>query len=248
MRVALAILILVVAVVTSCAPSDSTIELAADFSADKTGVVVGQAVNFSDQSSGNPTQWLWDFGDGSTSTEQNPTHAYNTMGVFTVSLTVTNLVEADTTTVNSFILVLEAPDKPIDDIRQALSLREGISLTDIEILFCVAATMDADVFAVGAIITDTRSMAFTYDANADQITAVEVDYTASTTEEISALSWAAKYTSRWTGNTILPCEITFNSGQCSLKYYDGYYIGLRWSFGWASLDLDTGILEWGVHV
>ncbi len=85
MRVALAILILVVAVVTSCAPSDSTIELAADFSADKTGVVAGQAVNFSDQSSGNPTQWLWDFGDGSTSTEQNPTHAYNTMGVFTVS-------------------------------------------------------------------------------------------------------------------------------------------------------------------
>jgi PKD repeat protein len=36
------------------------------------------------------TGWSWDFGDGSTSTSQNPTHVYNTPGQYTVSLTVTD--------------------------------------------------------------------------------------------------------------------------------------------------------------
>lgn len=44
------------------------------------------AVNFYDQSI-SPSAWLWDFGDGATSTEQNPVHLYKSSGVFTVSLT-----------------------------------------------------------------------------------------------------------------------------------------------------------------
>ncbi|MEO0470973.1 MAG: PKD domain-containing protein, partial [Bacteroidota bacterium] len=43
-------------------------------------------VSFADQSSA-ATDWLWDFGDGNTSTLQNPTHSYLTAGTFTVSLT-----------------------------------------------------------------------------------------------------------------------------------------------------------------
>jgi PKD repeat protein len=45
---------------------------------------------FTDLSSGNPSSWLWNFGDGSTSTEANPLHTYATMGVFPVSLTVSD--------------------------------------------------------------------------------------------------------------------------------------------------------------
>lgn len=45
-------------------------------------------VLFTDQSTGNPTNWLWDFGDGSTSTEQNPIHYYNGYSLFTVCLTI----------------------------------------------------------------------------------------------------------------------------------------------------------------
>ena len=50
----------------------------------------GQAVQFTDTSTGSPSSWQWDFGDGSTSTAQNPSHAYTTAGSKTVTLTVTN--------------------------------------------------------------------------------------------------------------------------------------------------------------
>ena len=43
-------------------------------------------VQFTDLTLG-ATSWLWDFGDGNTSTQQNPTHQYSTVGNFTVSLT-----------------------------------------------------------------------------------------------------------------------------------------------------------------
>ncbi len=43
-------------------------------------------VQFTDLTPG-ATSWLWDFGDGNTSTQQNPTHQYSTVGNFTVSLT-----------------------------------------------------------------------------------------------------------------------------------------------------------------
>lgn len=45
-------------------------------------------VNFADQSTGNPTSWFWEFGDGNTSTMQNPTHSYQSFGTFNVCLTV----------------------------------------------------------------------------------------------------------------------------------------------------------------
>jgi PKD repeat protein len=47
-------------------------------------------VSFTDQSTGTIASWLWDFGDGSTSSEQNPTHTYVETGFFNVNLTVCN--------------------------------------------------------------------------------------------------------------------------------------------------------------
>ncbi|KAB2860802.1 MAG: PKD domain-containing protein, partial [Anaerolineae bacterium] len=46
-------------------------------------------VQFTDTSVG-AVSWAWDFGDGNTSTDQNPTHQYTTVGVFNVTLTVSN--------------------------------------------------------------------------------------------------------------------------------------------------------------
>ena len=48
------------------------------------------AVQFFDQSTGPVTFWQWDFGDGSTSNEQNPIHVYAAGGTYNVRLTVAN--------------------------------------------------------------------------------------------------------------------------------------------------------------
>ena len=45
-------------------------------------------VNFMDHSTGNPKKWRWDFGDGTLSTVQNPTHVYGGIGRYTVTLEV----------------------------------------------------------------------------------------------------------------------------------------------------------------
>ncbi len=47
------------------------------------------SVKFTDASEGYPYAWLWDFGDGQTSTEQNPTHVYWQPGKYSVTLTIT---------------------------------------------------------------------------------------------------------------------------------------------------------------
>lgn len=47
---------------------------------------VGQQVQFIDATVPVPTSWLWDFGDGNTSTQQNPTHTYQNQGTYIVTL------------------------------------------------------------------------------------------------------------------------------------------------------------------
>lgn len=44
------------------------------------------SVNFTDHSTGSPKKWRWDFGDGTLSTLQNPTHVYGGIGRYTVTL------------------------------------------------------------------------------------------------------------------------------------------------------------------
>lgn len=62
----------------------------AGFTADPTSGTAPLTVNFTDQSTNSPTSWQWDFGDGASSTEQNPVHTYNNAGTYTVTLTASN--------------------------------------------------------------------------------------------------------------------------------------------------------------
>jgi len=61
----------------------------ANFAADVTLSCSG-IIQFTDQSLNVPTSWLWNFGDGNTSGQQNPTHTYTTNGTYSVSLSATN--------------------------------------------------------------------------------------------------------------------------------------------------------------
>jgi PKD repeat protein len=64
----------------------ASVPLQANFSAQATDLTV----QFADQSSGQVAQYVWDFGDGQTSNEQNPQHTYQVAGTFNVSLTITD--------------------------------------------------------------------------------------------------------------------------------------------------------------
>lgn len=70
--------------------------------------------NFTDVSSinGNApiTNWSWNFGDGNTSTLQNPAHIYNTPGVYTVSLTVTDSIGCPNTETKNAYTQAIGPD------------------------------------------------------------------------------------------------------------------------------------------
>ncbi len=64
-------------------------------------------VNFTDLSTGAPTSWSWNFGDGGTSTAQNPSHTYNSIGTYTVSMTATNAYGSDPETKTGYITVTD---------------------------------------------------------------------------------------------------------------------------------------------
>ncbi len=64
-----------------------------------TAGAAGQMTNFTDQSDGNGStlqSWLWNFGDGSNSVQQNPDHVYSTEGTYWVTLIVFNSCGSDT--------------------------------------------------------------------------------------------------------------------------------------------------------
>jgi PKD repeat protein len=74
-----------------------------DFIADVTSGVAPLTVNFSDLSVDSVDIWSWDFGDGGSSTEENPQYDYSTPGLYTVSLTVTGPGGTDSHTKTDYI-------------------------------------------------------------------------------------------------------------------------------------------------
>jgi PKD repeat protein len=72
--------------------------------ADFTFQVSALSALFQDTSTGTPTAWTWDFGDGATTMRQNPAHTYAVAGTYTASLTVTN-ASGQTSTKRQFVTV-----------------------------------------------------------------------------------------------------------------------------------------------
>ncbi|PAV10822.1 hypothetical protein ASJ81_12310 [Methanosarcina spelaei] len=63
-------------------------------------------VKFTDTSTGTASSWIWNFGDGSKSFVENPTHKYSKAGTYTVNLTVKNAVGSNTVTKTDYIKVV----------------------------------------------------------------------------------------------------------------------------------------------
>jgi PKD repeat protein len=105
------LIILLGAVLNSCGDdeTDDVLPVIANFNYE----VQGLRVAF-ENTSENGTSYLWDFGDGNTSTEENPAHVYATGGDFTVTLVVTG--NSETAEKTSVLTIIE----PIDPF-QALT-------------------------------------------------------------------------------------------------------------------------------
>lgn len=83
------------------------------------------AVAFADQSTNAPTNWSWTFGDGNTSTQQNPLHTYATPGTYEVCLTAESLCGANTAC-SQVTVACNAPDPVFETQEDELT----VSFTD----------------------------------------------------------------------------------------------------------------------
>jgi len=120
-----------------------TVPLAAFNAAPLTGPVP-LTVNFTDESQGTTDSWEWDFGDGSPlSNDQNPTHTYENIGDYTVSLTVSGSLGSDTITKTNYIsvtcpagvytisgYVLNPDGLPNEDVTVEADNCGGLAITD----------------------------------------------------------------------------------------------------------------------
>jgi len=80
----------------------------AAFTSNMTSGTVPLAIQFVDASSNSPASWTWTFGDGGSSTVQDPVHMYTTPGTYTITLTATNAAGSNTDTATNYITVTKA--------------------------------------------------------------------------------------------------------------------------------------------
>jgi PKD repeat protein len=111
-------------------------------------------VNFTDDSTGSVDAWAWDFGDGHTSTDQNPSHTYTIPGVYTVTLTVTGSEGFSQETKTDYIraTMSDGPDltgRP----RTFVSAQFGASVS-LDLQVTNTGNRDASRFAVALYLSD----------------------------------------------------------------------------------------------
>ncbi len=105
----------------------------ANFSYSPSNPSTSDTVQFTDKSTdgdGTVANWTWDFGDGSISHEQNPTHKYNDNGIYTVTLTITDNEGAEAKIMNKVTVANSLPTANFFFIPEKASVGEKINFTD----------------------------------------------------------------------------------------------------------------------
>lgn len=87
-------------------------------------------VHFTDESTGAPSSWLWDLGNGNSSTQQNPAATYLSPGTYTVQLTATNAGGSDAVVKTSYITVYATPAINFDASQTTGCFPLPVSFTD----------------------------------------------------------------------------------------------------------------------
>ncbi len=100
---------LVLLCIVLCGTVLSNAQLHADFTATPEAGCAPLVVSFADFSSGNPSSWKWDLGNGTVSILRNPSVTYFNPGQYTVKLVVKNSQGADSVIKSQFIKVYASP-------------------------------------------------------------------------------------------------------------------------------------------
>lgn len=123
-------------------------------------------VKFTDTSTGDPTSWLWNFGDGATSTLQNPIHTYLGTGTFNVSLTAFNSYGSDTKsvmiTVTSTTADLLLSPVPANELGEAITVLANRPASDA--IPNVAANVNTFVNDVSGVFAKTTPKRYSLDS------------------------------------------------------------------------------------
>jgi PKD repeat protein len=125
-------------------------------------------VSFTDTSTGSPTSWSWSFGDGTSSTVQNPSKTYAAAGTYTVSLTASNSVDSDTATAAGYITV----NNPASITRQGTSTTVNTTATPSINIAKPSGTVAGDVLVSCLASNGTKVAATGIPAGWTQIAAV----------------------------------------------------------------------------
>ncbi|MCW2574147.1 MAG: hypothetical protein JWR66_177 [Modestobacter sp.] len=92
-------------------PDSGAVAPTASFSSSVSGGVAPLAVQFTDTSTGSPTSWAWDFGDGGTAATQNPAYTFAAAGTYTVTLRAANAA-GTSAPVSATVTVSAPPSAP----------------------------------------------------------------------------------------------------------------------------------------
>ena len=103
---------------------------------------------FTDTSTGDPTGWLWNFGDGTGSAEQNPTHTYANPGVYTVVLMVRDITGAQSTKAKTVTVIAAYQAVSACDSLATWELYSGHGSNS-----CASCCSAIDAMAIGDLVT-----------------------------------------------------------------------------------------------
>lgn len=186
-------------------------------------------VTFTDQSTGTPLpiSWTWEFGDGTTSLVQNPTHVFTTPGYYTVKLTAANSVGPDTITHS---VVVTAPPAAVFSASPATGLAP-LSVTLTDAFTGVPAPTDWTWdFGDGSPVSHDRNPSHVYAAPGQYTVSLTVDSpigTSTTTRSVLATSAPAATFTATPSTGLAPLAVTFTDQSTAVPVPSSW----RWDFG-----------------
>ncbi|HEX2934968.1 MAG TPA: PKD domain-containing protein [Bacteroidales bacterium] len=155
----------------------------AAFSANVTSGLAPLQVNFTDQSTGTPTTWAWDFNNDGTvdATTQNPSYTYSAAGTYTVKLVASKTGSSDTETKTAYITV-SAP------VEAAFTANKTTGSAPLQVNFTDQSTGTPTTWAWdfdndGTVDATTKNPSFTYTTSGTYTVKLVVSKTGSTDTE-----------------------------------------------------------------